>query len=353
MFNSKRCLKYREKFDSTSAHLERASNGVNVTINTGSLEINNGSVIASSTRGKGNSSNIIINARDRILLDGKNGNIFSHIINAVQPNAEGNAGNIQITTGTLKATNGVFISSSSFAKGNAGNISIKAGELFIKNGATISAFSGGEGNAGNIFIDTRDAVVIDGFSGVFSYLSPEGVGKGGDIQITTNSLTLSNGGQLNATSFGKGNGGDIIVNAGDAIGIDGVGSYGSSSGVFTSLEGESEGRGGNINLTTGSLFLTNGGIVSASTFSTGNAGNITIDASDRILIDGVDTTGFSSGVLSTVNREAVGNGGNINLKTGSLFLTNGGIVNASTSSIGNAGDITIDASDRILIDAFD
>jgi len=492
-------------------------NGANITINTGSLEINDGSVIASSTRGKGNSGNIIINARDNISLDGRNGNIFSQIINDVQPNAEGNAGNIQITTGTLKATNGAFISSSSIGKGNAGNISInaldnidfdndsfvntsvenggvsngeniylnqggdinittgslsvtnsarissattggknagnitinardivtvdggknglfttigtpaltnstgnggnisiQARELFIKNGATLSAFSAGEGNAGNIFIDTRDsvifdgtnsknsltgattsatgggnganiqvktgtlrltnggviltsanrnagninidtrdAVIIDGSGAAGSYLSVGGVGKGGDIQIKTNSLKLSNGGQLTATSFGQGNAGDIIVNAGDAIGIDGVGSNGNSSGIFSTVSQEAVGNGGNINLKTGSLFLTNGGIVNASTFSIGNAGNITIDGSDRILIDGVDTTGFSSGVFSAVGTTAVGNGGNINLKTGSLFLTNGGIVNASTFSTGNAGNITIDGSDRILIDGVD
>ncbi|MFN6481930.1 MULTISPECIES: S-layer family protein [unclassified Nostoc] len=486
-------------------------NGANVTINTNSFEINDGSVIESSTRGKGNSGNIIINARNNISLDGRSGNIFSHIINAVQATAEGNAGNIQITTGTLKASNGAFISSSSFGKGNAGNISINAldnidfdndsfvntnvynqgvsdgeniylnkggnieittgslsvknsarissvttgganagnitinardtvtsdgggndlftgvstsgldnstgnagnirinaGGLFIKNGATLSAFSSGQGNAGNIFIDTRDAVtfdgtnsnnsltgaissaigsgnggniqvktggtltlrnggviftdanrnagninidtndavIIDGISGTFSYLSAGGVGKGGNIEITTNSLTLSNGGQLSASSFGKGNAGDIIVNAGDAIGIDGVSSNG-RSGVFTSLQGEAEGNGGNINLTTSSLFLTNGGRVSGSTFSIGNGGNITIDARDRIFIDGVSTTGYASGLFSTVNQDAVGNAGNINLTTDSLFLNRGGISSSSFGQ-GKAGDININSGSTAL-----
>ncbi|MHC5748693.1 MAG: filamentous hemagglutinin, partial [Nostoc sp.] len=181
-----------------------------------------------------------------------------------------------------------------------------------------------------------------------SFLSAGGVGKGGDIQITTNSLTLSNGGLLAANSFGKGNAGDIIVNAGNAIGIDGVGRNGSLSGVFTTLEGEAEGRGGNINLKAGSLSLTNGGIVNASTSSKGNAGDITIDARDRILIDGISTTGFSSGVFSTVNPTAVGNGGNIYLTTDSLYLSNSGRVSTSSVGQGKAGDININSGSTTL-----
>ncbi len=124
-------------------------------------------------------------------------------------------------------------------------------------------------------------------------------------------------------------------------------SAGSLSGIFTTLEGEAEGRGGNINLTTGSLFLTNGGIVNAGTFSRGDGGSITIDARDRILIDGISTTGFASGVFSAVNPTAVGNGGNINLTTDSLFLNRGGISSSSLGQ-GKAGDININSGSTTL-----
>ncbi|MHC5719281.1 MAG: hypothetical protein ACYTX0_46305, partial [Nostoc sp.] len=196
----------------------------------------------------------------------------------------------------------------------AGNIRINSRGLFVKNGANISTFSDGQGNGGNIFIDTRDAVIIDGTSGnntsgAFSFLSAGGVGKGGDIQITTNYLTLSNGGQLAATSFGKGNAGDIIVNAGDAIGIDGVGSNGSSSGVFTTLEGQAVGNGGNINLTTGSLFLNRGGI-SSSSLGQGKAGDININS-------GSTTLDNQAAIAAITNS---GDGGNINLTANELLL---------------------------------
>ncbi|MEH1896182.1 MAG: filamentous hemagglutinin N-terminal domain-containing protein [Nostoc sp.] len=371
-------------------------NAGNIQIETGSLFLTNGGTISSvHLEGKGNGGNITINAGDTVKIDGvvKGGtsgldkiaisNLSSSLVSG-----EGKGGDIEITTGSLSVTNGAFISGATNGQGNGGNITINARdtvtldggenglfasvgtsaannsvgnagdirinarELFLKNGGGLDAFNSGQGNGGNIFIDTRNAVIIDGISGkkatgVSSSLFAGGVGKGGDIQIKTNSLTLSNGGLLAASSLGKGNAGDIIVNAGDAIGIDGVGSNGSSSGVFTTLEGKAEGRGGNINLTAASLSLTNGGIVNAATISKGNAGNITIDARDRIFIDGVSTTGYASGLFSTVNQDAVGNAGNINLTTDSLFLNRGGISSSSFGQ-GKAGDININSVSTTL-----
>ncbi|AVH67267.1 beta strand repeat-containing protein [Nostoc sp. 'Peltigera membranacea cyanobiont' N6] len=327
--------------------------GGDIEITTGSLSVTNGAAIAGDTNGQGNGGNITINARDRVSLT-NNATISANTL------GQGNGGNITINAGDTVTFDGgkngliTSVGTNAFdnSTGNAGNIHINARELFLKNGGALAAFSSGQGNGGNIFIDTRNAVIIDGISsnkttGVFTSLLAGGVGKGGDIQITTNFLTLSNGGLIAASSFGKGNAGDIIVNAGDAIGIDGVGSNGQLSGVFTTLEGEAEAKGGNINLTTGSLFLTNGGIVNAGTYSRGDGGNISIDARDRIFIDGVSTTGYASGLFSTVNQDAVGNAGNINLTTDSLFLNRGGISSSSFGQ-GKAGDININSVSTTL-----
>ncbi|MEJ6483364.1 S-layer family protein [Nostoc punctiforme UO1] len=361
-------------------------NGGNITINARDTVSVNGATISANTLGQGNGGNITINAGDTVTFDGEeNGSLASVDTNALN-NSTGKAGNIRINARELFVKNYATLSAFSDGQGNGGNIfldtrdavtfdgtngknyltgaytfangtgnggdiQVKTGTLTLTNGGTITTSA--KQDAGNIKIDTRDAVIIDGVSGnntsgTFTELLAGGVGKGGDIQITTNSLKLSNGGQLAATTFGKGNAGDIIVNAGDAIGIDGVGSNGRLSGVFTTFQGEDEGRGGNINLTTASLFLTNGGIVNAGTYSRGDGGNITIDARDRILIDGIGTTGFSSGVFSTVSATGVGNAGNINLTTDSLYLSNSGRVSTSSVGQGKAGDININSGSTTL-----
>jgi filamentous hemagglutinin family protein len=366
-------------------------NGGDIEITTGSLAVTNGAFISAGTQGQGNGGNITINASDTITLDGGENGLYTFVTTSTTSNSTGNAGNIRINAKELFVKNaaqfGAFSSSqgnagnifieisdaitfertnsnnsltltgaSSFAtaSGNGGNIQVKTGTLTLRNGGSIVTIA--NRNAGNINIDTRDAVIIDGVSGniktgAFSSLFAGGVGKGGDIQITTNSLTLRNGGQLAGESLGKGNAGDITVKARDAISIDGVGENGSFSGAFTTLEGEAEGRGGNINLTTGSLFLTNGGTVNASTFARGDGGNITIHAGDRIFIDGfgrIGNTIFFSGVFSVVDRTSVGNAGNINLTTDSFSLSNSGRVSTSSLGQGKAGDINIDSGSTTL-----
>ncbi|MEH2210699.1 beta strand repeat-containing protein [Nostoc sp.] len=376
-------------------------NGGNVTINTNSLEINDGSEIQGSTRGKGNSGNIIINARNNISLDGRNRDFFSRIINNVQQTAEGNAGNIQITTGTLKAINGAFISSSTNGKGNAGNISINAfdnitfdtnsfsisgvgnqgvgdggniqittGSLLVTNGGTISSFTAGVGNAGNITINTRDNVTFSGFadilkssggivqsnSEVSTYGVTNAIGKAGDIRITASNLLLKDGGQLNADNAGEGSGGNIFLNVGNTINFDGIGGKGLPSGLYTTAY---NGNAGNIQIETGSLSLTNGGSVfSPFLEGKGNGGNIIINARDTVIIDGVskgvtlsggEIVDFNSGLFSSL-LSGKGKAGDIKITTGSLFLTNGAMISGETGGQGNGGNITIDARDRILID---
>ena len=313
----------------TATTRNSTGNAGNIRINAKELFVKNAASVGAFSGGQGNAGNIFIETGDAITFDGSNSNN-------------------SLPTGAL---------SSATASGNGGNIQVKTGTLTLKNGGSILTVA--NRNAGNINIDTRDAVIIDGLSGNFtsgasSFLFAGGVGKGGDIQITTNSLTLRNGGKLAANSLGKGNAGDITVKARDAISIDGVGENGSFSGAFTTLEGEAEGRGGNINLTTGSLFLTNGGTVNTSTFARGDGGNITIDA-DRIFIDGFGTIGntiFLSGVFSVVNPTSVGNAGNINLTTDSFSLSNSGRVSTSSVGQGKAGDININSGSTTLDQAF-
>ncbi|MDZ8069892.1 MAG: filamentous hemagglutinin N-terminal domain-containing protein [Nostoc sp. DedQUE08] len=344
-------------------------NGGNVTINTNSLEINDGSEIQGSTRGKGNSGNIIINARNYISLDGNNSDLFSRISNNVQQTAEGNAGNIQITTGTLKAINGAFISSSTNGKGNAGNISINAfdnitfdtnsfsisgvgnqgvgdggniqvttGSLLVTNGGTISSFTAGVGNAGNITINARDNVTFSGFGGIVqssggivqsnsevsTYGVTNAIGKAGDIRITASNLLLKDGGQLNADNDGEGSGGNIFLNVGNTINFDGIGGKGLPSGLYTTAY---NGNAGNIQIETGALSLTNGGsIFSPFLEGKGNGGNIIINARDTVIIDGVskgvtlsggEIVDFNSGLFSSL-LSGEGKAGDIKITTGSI-----------------------------------
>ncbi|MBS9390041.1 MAG: filamentous hemagglutinin N-terminal domain-containing protein [Dolichospermum sp. WA123] len=329
-------------------------NGGNITINTNSLELTDTSQIQGITIGKGNSGNIVINARNNIFLDGTVSNLSAGISNAVAPTGEGNAGNIQITTGTLKATNGAFINSGTGGKGNGGDIYLKTGSLSLTNGSALLTSVLGQGNAGNITVEATDNVNLDGISsqglsGLQSTLLTGGVGKAGNIQVTTGSLFVTNGAKISSNTDGVGNGGNITINARDNVTFSGFDSRTkivseASSFAFTNAIG----NGGEIRITAANLLLKDGGQLATDTSKQGNGGNIFLDIGNTITLDGITNYGLPSLVTTTAKN---GNGGNIQIATGSVFLTNGGTISsAHLEGKGNSGNISVNARDSVIID---
>ncbi|MGD1806708.1 filamentous hemagglutinin N-terminal domain-containing protein, partial [Dapis sp. BLCC M126] len=372
---------------------EAKGKGGNVKITTDSLTVTNGAQINSSTQGTGTAGNINIEADDTIVFDGVSLNgTSSGAASIVESGAKGNAGDVSITTGSLEVTNGAQINASTQGTGNAGDIDITAentivfdgvnlsdglsggalsvvlpgaegkagdikittGSLVAKDGARIIVRTGGKGDAGSIDIIAQDSVVFDGASpdgrpnsGAFSTVAETGEGKAGSVTITTGSLEATNSGQISASTFGKGNAGSVNITAKDFIVFDGEFSNGFNSGAFSEVRGE--GDAGGVTITTGSLTVTNGALIGASTFSNGNAGSINITAED-IVFDGVDSNGFSSVALSEVVQGANGNAGGVTITTGSLTLTNGAFISASTFGNGNAGSVEINATETVVLD---
>jgi large exoprotein involved in heme utilization and adhesion len=104
------------------------------------------------------------------------------------------------------------------------------------------------------------------------------------------------------------------------------------------------GNGGDINITTGSLALTRGAFLYASTRGEGKAGSLIINARDTVAFDGVGSNKFSSGASSSVEQGGIGDGGDIKITTGSLAVTGGAVVSARTLGQGNGGNITVGAN---------
>ncbi len=307
--------------------------GGNLLIQTGSLSVMEGSGFLNSHLGQGDGGNIIINARDRITFDGEttDGRTSAAIIS--NDSDRGKSGEIQINTGSLSLTNGASL------------LSLLMGNVK-------------SGNAGNITIHARDAIVLSGEArnGVVGQISsnndPNVTGNSGNIQLTTGSLSVSDGAYIGVSSVGQGNAGNITIDARDAVTFDGRGStrlvgVSAASGVSSTLA-LGNGKGGEIQISAGSLSVLNGAAVNASTEAQGNAGNININVRDRVTVDG-SRDGFSSTISSAVSPAAIGNGGDIRITSKDLAVTNGGNVVATTNGQGNGGNITIDAADQAIV----
>ncbi|MFS0520283.1 hypothetical protein ACEYW6_37200, partial [Nostoc sp. UIC 10607] len=113
------------------------------------------------------------------------------------------------------------------------------------------------------------------------------IGKGGDINIKTGMLSLSDRAELTANTFGTGDAGKIFVQAKDSISLDG-------GNIFNNVENGAVGQGGEVKIQAGSLSLLNGSQIQTivrqakdgQPAGRGNAGKVNIDVRDALTISG-------------------------------------------------------------------
>ncbi|MBF0457760.1 MAG: filamentous hemagglutinin N-terminal domain-containing protein [Nitrospirae bacterium] len=306
--------------------------------------------IYSRTYGKGNAGSIYIETKNLNLTN------FGEIDTSAYSGSTGNAGDIAIKASDTIKLDTAGILSETFGAGSAGSINIETKDLSFTNFGYISTSSAGTGNAGSIKIKASDTIKVDGYYnyGVSIYYSAidsgaYGAGSAGSITIETKNLSITNESQINTSSAGAGSAGDITIKASDSIKIDG------ESGIYSGTYGK--GNAGSINIEATNLSLTNSGQIStsAASGSSGNAGNITIKASDTINIAGhyiIDNDVYTSEIAS--QTAGTGNAGNINIETKNLSLNDDAKINTSAvqGSAGNAGSITIKASDTVNISGY-
>jgi len=298
--------------------------------------------------------NIAINARNLEILGGSG---LSAGIGQGLGTPEVVAGDI-----TLNATGGIKIAGSGSgirnfvplgSKGNGGNIIIDSDDFSLSDGAQLSASTAGKGNGGSISVNASKNVSFNGsFTGIINAVLQNAKGQGGDIRIKSDSLSVTNGAQLIATTFGEGNAGSVIINASKNVSFDGGDDFGFVSGVFNDVNQTGMGRGGDIRISANSLSVTNGAELTSSTYGKGDAGDVIIDV-NTVSFKGLRITNerkLSSGVFSNVQQGAEGNGGKIQITTDSLSIADNAELDVGTFGRGNSGNVIIDARGDVYFD---
>ena len=320
----------------------------------------------------GKGGNFILSAKSLLLTD--------TAAISVDTTGAGNAGQVLIQADgpvVMKESSTIYNDVRSGGNGETGGITIQANSLALIEGAELNSAvrSKASGRTGNISIQVRDRIVMDGVdsdgfaSGVFNVVEPDAIGKAGNIQVVADSFSIIRGARLQANSRGRGDSGDVIVQVRDQFLLDGADANGSVTGIYTDLDTDGEGNGGDINVTAGSLLIKNGAQFTANTFARGNAGNITIAVRDQAVLDGFNSDRFKSssgnapiarsGIFSAVGEglgegkavPAFGNGGEIRISARTLSLINGAAIGTAvlSGSEGDAGRVSITASEHMTI----
>jgi filamentous hemagglutinin family protein len=371
-----------------SVRVDSIGQGGNITIAAGTFSLTDNAQIQASTAGIGNAGNINVKVAGSADISGTETIVRSE----VQPNAQGNAGNITIEAGSFKLSNDAILSSITFGKGNAGNVLLTAKNAVVLTGSSIfsSVNAGGVGkggtveinaaslsisngnqlltitrsasatqpaaigDAGNVNINVTGAVDIggaqDGFlSKIGSTVQPGAVGNGGNITINAGSFSLRDGSSFESSTAGNGNAGNVTLKVKDKVAL-------INTSIFSTVEAGGVGKGGTISIEGNSLSITNSTQLLTATrpaFATqpagrGDAGNVKIDVTGAVDIAG-SQDGFFSKITSSVGTGAVGNGGNININAGSFSLRDGAGIDSATTGTGNAGNITVKVKDTVSL----
>ena len=172
--------------------------------------------------------------------------------------------------------------------GNGGEINILTERLVVAEGGQVSVATNSPSKAGNINIQASESVELRGAvergrSGVFA-LARVSSGEGGNIVITTDQLSLSEGATINASNFsstasgpppGTGPAGDIQIVASEITLKD-------DSLITTNTVA---GDRANITLQSDSLILRRSSNITTNAAGTATGGNITINTGSLIALE--------------------------------------------------------------------
>lgn len=306
-----------------------AGNSGNIDISAGSVEVKNGGQFNVSALGRGNSGTIRINATDKVTFDGAPDGFQSSAFSQVGENAVGNSGGIEINANNVEVTDGGYLEANTL----------------------------GTGDAGKIEINAREKVVVDGqssfnpISAVFSQVEPNAVGNSGGVEINAANVEITNGGQLNAITFSKGDAGIIRINATDNVVFNGVSPFGVLSSAISQVQENAEGDSQGIEINGSNVEISGGALLTATTLGKGNSGKIRISGTERVVFTG-EYTPFStvSFAISQVFAGAEGNSEGIEINGGSVEILNGAQLTATTLGTGNSGLIKINGTERVVFD---
>ncbi|MHC0061818.1 two-partner secretion domain-containing protein [Nostoc sp. UIC 10890] len=233
---------------------------------------------------------------------------------------------------------------------NAGSVQIRGRHIQFTDGSLVLARNFGNLPGGDIRLQATEAIDLIGRTAdgaIPSGVRTEAVGvaASGNISVITPRLTLQQGGGLNSNSVGVAPSGNIHIDA-TAIEMSGFSPINPNSVSTLSTSVYGSGNAGDISIKANSLLVSNGASLISATFGRGSSGKVAI-RTNHTTVMGQSPAGQYSNISSTTF--ATGNAKTLTLDTAKLQILDGGAVATTTFFAGNGGDISINATESIEI----
>lgn len=168
-----------------------------------------------------------------------------------------------------------------------------------------------------------------------AFINTSGEGLG-DIQLRGKNITITNS-QVGGLNLEADSGVNLTIKASESVEI--------SENSDLSTGTLSTGAAGDITIETRQLIVRDGSFIDAFSEGDGRGGNITLDASESVEVNGKNRL-FAR---ITTQAFADGNAGDVKIKTGRLILRDGGQISSSTLGAGDGGDVSVYASEFVEV----
>ena len=321
------------------------SNPKGININAEDIQLESGTIVQSNNLGNQQAGDININASgdftmSQLFPDLSEPRILNFAV------AEGNGSNINLTAQNMNFSDASYILASTVGKGEGGTVTMTATEDINLIGSPIRSSSGSSSTL---------VTTISNATG-----SSENTGKGGNLIVNAQNLNLVTGGGFlsNTEGLSGGEAGDITINVTDNVYLIGeTETFAFISRIRSASFGG--GEAGNIEINTGRILLKDGGLIEAANQSIGASGNILLNASESITVEGsYFSPRIQSDILSEIRagtikpipffQNAFGIGPNPSGDSGSVIINSPAVNVADNAQIiavnegtGDGGEVTI------------
>ena len=324
---------------------------VDVRINN-QLELLNGGRISSSVFSVGDSGSVVVQAGS-VLINKMNSSQNTGIFSQVASNSTGgNAGSVEVlVNGHLEIINGGSISSSTFGPGRAGTVVVQADSLSMDHmtaqdstgtGILSEAKQGSTGNAN--LVDVRVNNQLNIFNGADISSSTSGEGNAGIVKVQAGALTIDDMTSTRTTGIFSEAGSSSINGSAGNVEVAVNGYLKMTNGGLISSSTFTNGNAGTVDIFVGGQFdMYNQSNISSSTYGAGNAGSVLVQA-NSLLLHGMEGSA-KTGISSEAKKGSTGNADFVKIVVkDQLNIYSGGNINSSTNGTGNAGIVEIEAS---------
>jgi filamentous hemagglutinin family protein len=325
-------LSYENVGNFKDIHLTQAASvdtsgdgGGNIQVQGRRVTLTDGSAMLANTLGNAAGGNLTVRASESVEVIGTSANLpfFSGLFADVAPGATGGGGKLTLESDRLLVADGAQIGANTFGAGKADELIVRAKEVELIGGSPLSP------------------------SGLVSVVAEGATGDGGNLTIESDRLLVSDGAKVSTDTLGSGNAGNLTVKATE---IELIGNFPfepffSPSSLSASVQAQATGSGGDLTIQSDRLRVADGAQISVGTLGAGDAGALSITAMD---IEVIGESPFRpSGLFAPVDFEATGQGGDLTVNTDRLRVVDGAQISVSTAGSGNAGELTINASESV------